>query len=95
MLLSKPNGRVQVCSRVGFFFVVCLSHRPIIETDSSGLQYDSGTINKQADSGQQDWNKKIAKKLKEYIQQHPDEFPSTHAKAAGVKEGELSFLFVC
>jgi hypothetical protein len=36
-----------------------------------------GTINGQAESGQQKWNETLAKNLRSYIKEHPDEFPKT------------------
>jgi hypothetical protein len=36
-----------------------------------------GTINKQAETGQQSWNSLLAKELKKYIKEHPEEFPKT------------------
>jgi hypothetical protein len=36
-----------------------------------------GTINGQAESGQQKWNETLAKNLRWYIKEHPDEFPKT------------------
>jgi hypothetical protein len=37
----------------------------------------AGTINGQAETGQQKWNDLLAKNLRKYIKEHPDEFPSS------------------
>ena len=45
--------------------------------DLTSLESRLGTINGQAESGQQKWNETLAKNLRSYIKEHPDEFPKT------------------
>jgi hypothetical protein len=47
-----------------------------LEADDLGLTL-AGTINGQAETGQQKWNDLLAKNLRKYIKAHPDEFPSS------------------
>lgn len=51
------------------------------------LSSNTGMINGQAESGQIAWNELLAKNLREYIKQHPEEFPFT-GNAEGV-DGEF------
>jgi hypothetical protein len=47
-----------------------------LEADDLALTL-AGTINGQAETGQQKWNDLLAKSLRKYIKAHPDEFPSS------------------
>lgn len=47
---------------------------------------EAGTINSQSVSGQKHWNSLLAKKIREYVKAHPDEFPATKGAKAGAGE---------
>jgi hypothetical protein len=52
--------------------------RPMVEPFFPSTSWSwVGTINGQAESGQQKWNETLAKNLRSYIKEHPDEFPKT------------------
>lgn len=53
----------------------------------TGKSMLKGMINGQAENGQKEWNKLLATKLKEYVLQHPEEFPVPKGKG-GVDEDE-------
>lgn len=48
----------------------------------------AGTINSQSVSGQKHWNGLLAKKIRQYVRAHPDEFPVTKGGSGGVAGAE-------
>lgn len=48
----------------------------------------TGTINSQSVSGQKHWNSLLAKKIRQYVKAHPDEFPATKGAKEGAGEAD-------